>query len=337
MCKCDANGAAAEYVTLSLGRFGKDNYRLAGASRLPIPELPFVHDSAISGDCVVGNDLGGRWLADLCPDASAAGSGTGGFGAICAGRAAVPGFRAYGGPAPAPIHSAGLLCRVRGLFRAAAGAHLARGFVGVAHLRGAAGQRRGAIVQWSGRPIVLAAIGEAGTFPQCRDVELVLFPNRDHPGTHGGWVDLRLCWKSRTGICMRHGGVLYRGAAFSGYARRRPAAKEPGGAGGHDSERPPLHLAQQVDSWLHVAGSFCRAAGRRGGAAAGVCRRDPAHRPLRPRSAACGARRGCRPGCDLAGPLSAPAAGWSQHAVLRGRIRRVHRSSSGCRTAWRCP
>ena len=47
---------------------------------------------------------------------------------------------------------------------------------------------------------------------------------------------------------------------------------------GPDPGRAPLHLAQQVDSRLHVAGSFCRAAGRRGGAAAGLRERNPTHR-----------------------------------------------------------
>ena len=97
-----------------------------------------------------------------------------------------------------------------------------------------------------------------------------------------------------------------------------------GGTGGRDPGRAPLHLAQQVDSRLHVAGSFCGAAGRRGGAAAGLRARDSAHRSVRTGSAARGSGLGRRYGCDSPGALSAAAAGRPQHAVLRRWIRRVH-------------
>ena len=78
---------------------------------------------------------------------------------------------------------------------------------------------------------------------------------------------------------------------------------------GHGLRRLPLHLAQQVDPGRDFARSVRGAAGRRGGAAAGVCARDPEGGRDRPGHSARRSRRGRDSHGDRGGLVAPGAAG----------------------------
>src|ERR1019366_7204929 len=241
-----------------------------GTRRVAVPEFPLLHDGTDAGYYRQRNAGGGGGLADLRIDAPRAGPGTGGAGAIPAGDSAVSGGGADGGPFPAPAHPAVLLRGIRVRVGGAFDVDPARAHVGVAGVRGAGAERRGAQLQRTGGAGVPAAGGAGRGVSERGGSGVGCVSGGDGGGTDGRRAGLRADGKPGAGVCRVGGGVPERhgvdgagpGAGGAAAARDRPA--------GHGAGWAALSLAHEDDAGRGFAGHVRGAAGRGGGADAGV-------------------------------------------------------------------
>src|SRR5579864_573146 len=111
------------------------------ASGVSVPELSLPCGGARALGVCLRNAGRGGGMAIVRADASAAGPGTGGAGAVFAGHAAVPGGRTYGRPLSPQEHSAVLHGRLRAGSPVAGGLHVERIPGRLSDLPGAAAER----------------------------------------------------------------------------------------------------------------------------------------------------------------------------------------------------
>ena len=203
-------------------------------------------------------------------DPPRAGSGTGRPGAVSAGNPAVSGGGADGRPLSAAAHFAVLLCGVRRDIGAASGIDAARTDVGVAGLRGAAAERRGARFNGPASQAFLPLVVPVEVFPSAVALGSGVFQGAMVVGPMVGGLVYGITgspapvYAGSVAACLS--AMVLMGRVRVKAVQRPRGVVQPGSAAG----RAALSVAREVDAGRDLARHVRGAVGRRGGADAGI-------------------------------------------------------------------